>query len=316
MRNGVIIFCFMGCLISASGIGSEADAITLRIGVLPIVESLPFIVAEKQRLFQSSGLKVEIITFASALERDSAIHSGRIHGAIHDILGLGLLRSKGIPYSIITNITVPTAQHDLFMLLASPGSGIKSVEDLRGGEIALSSHTIAEYVTDSLLSIRGLKIEEVKKVEVKKILLRFQLLMENKVKAAILPEPLASLAVYQRAKKLGGDYGLKGTQVVLVFQDSLLRGERETLIRLGRAYRQAVRMINENPKRWRKMLVEKGRLPLPIKEVYTMPPFSEIQIPRPDEIGAVKIWMEGKKFEISKIDYASMVNDIWVKGGR
>jgi len=202
------------------------------------------------------------------------------------------------------------------MLLSSPGSSLKGVEDLRGQEIALSSHTIAEYVTDSLLSLKRVKIEEVTKMEVKKIPLRVQMLMEGKVKAATLPEPLASLAVFQGAKKLGGDYGLKGTQVVFVFQELFMRRESEAMIRLGKAYAQAVRMINQDPLQWRELLVEKGRLPSPIKDVYTMNPFSDIQIPRPEETQAVKIWMDGKGFETSKITHSSLVNDIWVKGVR
>lgn len=295
---------------------SKVEARTLRIGVLPIVESLPFIVARERGLFASSGLTVEILFFASALERDSAMQSGAIHGAIHDILGLGLLRNRDIPYRIVTNMTIPTSKKDLFMLLASPASGLTSIEELRGSEIALSSHTIAEYVTDSLLSLKGVKIDEVKKVEVKKIPLRFQMLMEGKVKAATLPEPLASLAVFQGARKLGGDYGLKGTQVVLVFQESFIHSEREALLRLGRVYGQTVRLINEDPLRWRDLLVEKGRLPSPIKEIYEMNPFSGIQIPTPEEIQAVKRWMEGKGFETSRLTPSSLVNDVWVKGVR
>lgn len=311
-----VFFCLIVWLMAASIFNPKAEAASIRIGVLPIVESLPFLVAQERGLFHSSGLKVEIVSFASALERDSAIQSGAIHGAIHDILGISLLRSKDIPFTIVTNMTVPTSKKDLFVLLASPGSGMKGIEELRGNEIGLSSHTIAEYVTDSLLSLKGLKIDEVKKVEVKKIPLRFQMLMESKVKAATLPEPLASLAIFQGAKKLGGDYGLKGTQVVLVFQESFIRAESETMIRFGKAYWQAVRMINEDPQRWRELLVEKGRLPSPIKNIYTLNPFSDIQIPRPEEIQAVKAWMEGKGFETSKITYSSLVNDVWVKGVR
>ncbi|MBM4348467.1 MAG: hypothetical protein FJ106_01025 [Deltaproteobacteria bacterium] len=316
MKRFSVFFCLIIGLITASMFIPNAEASSIRMGVLPILESLPFIVAQERGLFQSSGLKVEIVSFASALERDSAIQSGAIHGAIHDILGISLLRSKEIPFTIVTNMTVPTSKKDLFVVLASPGSGLKGIEELRGSEIGLSSHTIAEYVTDSLLSIKGLKIDEVKKVEVKKIPLRFQMLMEGKVKAATLPEPLASLAIFQGARKLGGDYGLKGTQVVLVFQESFIRAESETMIRFGRAYGQAVRMINEDPLRWRELLVEKGRLPTPIKDIFTLNPFSDIQIPRPEEIQAVKTWMEGKGFETSKITHSSLVNDVWVKGVR
>ncbi len=316
MKRFLVVSHLIGWLIVGILLIPGAEASSIRIGVLPIVESLPFIVAQERGLFHSSGLKVEVVSFASALERDSAIQSGAIHGAIQDILGISLLRSKDIPYSIVTNMTMPTSKKDLFVLLASPGAGFKGIEDLRGNEIGLSSHTVAEYVADSLLSLKGIRIDEVKKVEVKKIPLRFQMLIENKVKAAMLPEPLASLAIFQGARKLGGDYGLKGTQVVLVFQESFIRSESEALIRLGRAYGQAVRMINEDPLRWREMLAEKGRLPAPIKDVYAMNPFSEISLPLPDEVQAVKTWMEGKSFDTSKVTYSSLVNDVWVKGVR
>ncbi len=316
MKKRTIFFCLVIGWMLIFFPMLRAEASPIRIGVLPIVESLPFILAQERGLFQSSGVKVEITSFASALERDSALQSGAIHGAIQDILGTSLLRSKDIPYSIVTNITVPTSKKDLFVVLAAPGSGLKSIEELRGNDIGLSSYTVAEYVTDSLLNLRGLRIDEVRKVEVKKIPLRFQMLMEGKLKAATLPEPLASLAIFQGAKRLGGDYGLKGTQVVLVFQESFIRSGEETLIRLGKAYRQAVQMINEDPLRWRELLVERGRLPPPIKEVYTMNPFSEISLPQSDEIQAVKAWMVGKGLDTLKVTSSSMVNDLWVKGVR
>jgi len=314
--KGLSVFVLIGWISLTFLLTPQAHASSIRIGVLPIVESLPFIVAQERGLFKASDLKVEVLSFASALERDIAIHSGSIHGAIHDILGLCLLKSKDIPYTIVTNVTLPTSERDLFVLLASPGSGLKSIEELRGGEVGLSSHTITEYVTDSLLGLKGIRIDEVRKIEVKKIPLRFQMLMEGKLKAATLPEPLASLAIFQGAKKLGGDYGLKGTQVVLIFQESSIRSEMETLIRFGRVYRQAVQMINQDPMRWRELLVEKGRLPSPIKDVYTLNPFSGILIPTPEEIQAVKTWMDRRGLATSKLSYSALVNEVWVKSVR
>lgn len=292
------------------------QASSIRIGVLPIIESLPFFVAQERGLFQASGLKVEILSFASALERDSALQSGSLHGAIQDILGLSLLKSRDVPYRIVTNIALPTSKRDLFVLLGSPGSNPRTIKELRGCEIGLSSHTVAEYVTDSLLQLHGLRVEEVKKVEVKKIPLRFQMLMEGKLKAATLPEPLASLALFQGARRLGGDYGLKGTQVVLIFHEAFLRSEQEAVLRFGRAYGEAIRMINEDPLRWRELLVERGKLPAPIKEVYSLHPFSEISLPQADEVEAVKTWMAGKGLETSRVSHSSLVSEVWVRGVR
>jgi len=48
----------------------------LRIGLLPVVDDLLFVVAEKERLFEKEGLSVELVYFGSARDRDSAIMSG------------------------------------------------------------------------------------------------------------------------------------------------------------------------------------------------------------------------------------------------
>jgi len=65
------LFCLIVGLTIAFFFNHSAEATAIRIGVLPVVESLPFLVAQERGLFHSSELKVEIISFASALERDA-----------------------------------------------------------------------------------------------------------------------------------------------------------------------------------------------------------------------------------------------------
>jgi len=54
----------------------------MKIGLLPIVDALPFFVAEEKGYFQAEGLDVEFIQFASALERDGAVQAGEIDGTL------------------------------------------------------------------------------------------------------------------------------------------------------------------------------------------------------------------------------------------
>ena len=289
----------------------RAELPTIRVGILPIVESLPFLIAQEKGLFSSMGLKVEIVPFASALERDSAIQSGMVQAAILDILGVSLLKSKGVPIVIVTNMTTPSPKRDLYTLLVSPGSKIQTVKELRGRTVALSSHTTPEYVLEGVLSREGIKTTEVEKVEIKKIPLRYQMVLEGKVDAAVLPEPLGSLAIREGAKRIAGDFGLKGTQTILTFGESVIEQHHEAFILFGKAYRQAIQAFQEDPRGGWDLLVRKGGLPAAVKDIPPLSSFSDIRLPGPEDIESIRTWMKGKGMDTPAAGH-SLVNDGWV----
>jgi len=293
----------------------RAEPVPIRVGILPIVEALPFLIIQEKGLFDPPGFKMEIVPFASALERDSAIQSGRVQAAILDILGLTLFKSKGVPFTIVTDMMAPSSKRDLYTLLASPGSKVQTLRQLRGRTVAFSSHTMTEYVLDGILSREKLKSTDVDKVEVKRIPLRFQMVLEGKVDAAILPEPLGSLALKEGARRIAGDFGLRGTQTVLTFQESFIREHPEAFILFGNAYQRAIRAFQEDPPRWRDLLVKKGGLPPAVKDMSILASFSDIRLPTPEDIGSIQSWMRGKGMDAPTVQYLSLVNDGWVKQG-
>ena len=90
--------------------------------------------------------------------------------------------------------------------------------------VGTSSATIQEYVLDGLMSEAGVATSSVKVEEVKKVPVRFQLLMAGKLKAAALPEPFLSLAEQGGAKIVADDTKSKAnlSQTVLVLLERLL----------------------------------------------------------------------------------------------
>ncbi len=77
----------------------------LKIGLLPIEDSVPFYVAEQEKMYTGENLLVELIPFQSALERDSALAAGAIDGAIDDPIG-AILFDKGQGRLQITSICI------------------------------------------------------------------------------------------------------------------------------------------------------------------------------------------------------------------
>ena len=196
----VAIAC-CGCITNTNtnqGSGGEGSRIAtnmkIKIGALPNEAALPYYVAAQEGIFTNHGLDVEIIPFQSAMERDSALIAGEIDGGGNDPVGVALMRNAGYDLKIVSLGLQATPDKMRFAILASPASNISSVADLNGKKIAISRNTIIDYITDTLV---GDTAVELKKVEVKKMPLRMQMLLNNEIDAATLPEPLASYALYK-----------------------------------------------------------------------------------------------------------------------
>ena len=94
-----------------------------------------------------------------------------------------------------------TPEEGRFGIVAAPElDGHVAASSSRDVPVGTSCGTIQEYVLDGLMGQAGVPPDQVKKEEVKKVPVRFELLMSGKLKAAALPEPFLSLAESSRAR--------------------------------------------------------------------------------------------------------------------
>jgi len=234
---------------------AQAPPPKLRIGLLPVVDALPFIVAEKEGLFEKEGLSVELVYFGSARDRDSAIMGGQVEAALHDPVGALMLIGNGVPIKIVGFLCC-AGEGDSnvgFYYVKAPGaSQIRTV--------AISRNTIIEYVASKM--VKG----DVELVDVPSIANRFQLLVEGKVDAAVLPDPWGTLALGRNATLIAKHRDL----VVVVASESLLKTPegREAVRRLITALNKAVDLYNANPEKYRDLLADKLRIPAELRQTY------------------------------------------------
>lgn len=161
----------------------------LRIGVMPSVDHLPLAIALEQGYYDSLGLSLELINFASPMERDAALQAGELDGVVTDYTTALLQHQKGLPVGLLS------ATNGSFTLITNPKAQITTLGDLKGKRIALSSNTVIEFATDKLLYDAMLGRQDVTIVEVQKIPLRLEMLARGEVDAAILPQPFAQIAL-------------------------------------------------------------------------------------------------------------------------
>ena len=127
------------------------DDDVVRIGVLPVIDTLPLYVAQEQGLFEKEGVKVELVQFSSAAECITAFTAGKIDGYFGDLMKTLILKSSGEDVKVVT-IAHHTSDHRMFALLAPPGEGEVGLSDIGGMEVATSTGTIVEYLLDEMLA--------------------------------------------------------------------------------------------------------------------------------------------------------------------
>jgi NitT/TauT family transport system substrate-binding protein len=285
--------------------GNAAD--TLRIGTLPVVDTLPLLVGQAEDLFAEQGLRVELTPFQSALERDAALQSGKLDGYFGDLLNTILLIRSGQKLKIVTTAFHTHPRHRMFGIATAPGSGAMSPADLKGRQVAISRATIIEYLLDRIMAAEGFGPDHVAKLEIKKIPVRLQMLLADQVPAALLPEPLLTLAESKGAHVVADDRRLDTSETILALDAGRISGDATLASRFLTAYRQAVDRINRDPEAYKTLLVERTRFPLPVQKRFRVPVFPDPQPPSPEDVAAVQDWLQQNGLIETRLVYDSVV---------
>lgn len=280
----------------------------IRIGLLPIEESLPFRVAEEKGIFTKSGLKVKLIPFSSALELNSALQAKEIDGQVSDLIISSQLEDNGFDVGIISLCLGAGSKEGRFALLAPPGSKISKVEELAGVPVAISNNSIIEYVTDRLLAQGKVPPTERKYVLIRPLPIRMDMLLKGQIQAATLPDPLAASAIKEGACLLADDTGENISQTFLVFRQAFLDAHPREAKEFLKAYALAVQELNAHPQNYRNTMAKQGGIPENIADSYSINKFPPPQLPVREDIDKVLNWMKKKGIISSEINYESLVD--------
>lgn len=260
----------------------------LRIAALPVINSLPLHVAAEEGFYEDEGVSVELVPFGSAREREAAMQAGAIDGENTDLISAILLSNAGVG---VRAVRLDPPATPFFSIVVGAESGIETVEDLKGVEIAVSSNTVIEYLTVQLLREQSFTDEDIRLIEVSSIPQRLEFLANGQVKAATLPEPLTTLATAQGGRVILNDADTGFVPTVLAFSQQALDERPDDVRAFLRAYERAVEAINENPNQYRDLFIASAGIPENLQETYEVPPFLEASVLSEEQVQAVMDWM-------------------------
>jgi NitT/TauT family transport system substrate-binding protein len=282
---------------------------TLKMALLPVMDVLPFHVADQNGYFDQEGVQVELVPVKSAQERDTLMQTGQVDGMLTDLLSPVLFNQQDAQIMVVRTARKVYPGSPLFRILAKPESDVASPVELAGVEIGIAQNTVIEYITDRMLLNAGLAPEQISSQEVSAIPVRFELLVNGEIPAATLPDPLASGAMAAGAVPVIDDTSVPDlSQSILTFSIEVLETKPEAIRKFLKAWELAVAELNSNPGKYRNLLIEKGRVPEAIQGAFQMPPFPQASVPTPEQLADVVNWSLDKGLIEENIPYERMVD--------
>lgn len=286
-----------------------------KIGVLAIDDSLPIHIADKDGYFKEAGLNVEVIPFKSSQEEAQAFESGELDMIMNDMVVQQTMKKGGVNSKIVTTAFGATPEAGRFVVLSKPNSEIKNPEDFYGKTIAISTNTMMEYLVNSYFTHLNLDASKVTFVNIPNLGTRLEtLLAGNEIDGAILPDPLASLAMLQGASAIIDDTTLEEnfSQSVLLVKDETLESRKEaTKLVLDNIFK-AMDNITASPENYLEVEREFARIPKPLAKDYPMPKYTAKHVPTEKEVESVQNWLLEKGTITEKSDYKTLVDTQFV----
>ncbi|MBN1666970.1 MAG: ABC transporter substrate-binding protein [Anaerolineales bacterium] len=297
-------------LILATGCSSQPSdaAIPIRIAVLPILDNLPFYVAQEAGYFADQNLNVTFIPVGSAPERDQILSAGQADATVNELLSAMFFNQNELSVQVVRFARAASSEGPVFSILVAADSGIEQLEQLKNVPIGISQGTVIEYLTDRLLQAEGFQSDEIAGVAVPAIGQRMDLLASGQLQAAMLPEPLTSLAVQNGARVILDDSSHpEYSHSVITMRLDFIEEHPEAVATFLAAVEQAVTTINENPEQWQDLLVEKELVPPPVLASYQLPHYPTAGVPSQAQWDDVIAWAIGKGLLTGQVSYQETV---------
>jgi NitT/TauT family transport system substrate-binding protein len=248
----------------------------MRLGLLPIADTILLEAAVRENYFAEQGLLVELVPFQSTLEKDAAVQAGLLDGHFCEISSPMVLRSQGYLYKVIASTTHTEPGQRVFGIVTRPGSGARSLNDLKGQTLGIARQTIVDFLADIFLDRAGQPADFFRRQDIRKIPLRLQMLRTGRLEASVFPEPLLSMAESSGGRVLAVDCDLDMPLAAVALKDGL--ASDETVRAFRAALSRAAAWVSSHPEASRALMLEKGLIG-PSLSGWTPPAYNPEHIP-------------------------------------
>lgn len=274
------------------------DNLHLKIGIMPAVDSAPILLAQKMGYYEELNLDIQIDVYTNAVNRQSALQTGELDGAMTDLIAFVNNVNNGFP------IKITTSTDGSFPFLVKEGFKEKENIDIGMMEISVSNFLTEQFLSDKYT---------LNKVFIPAIPARLEMVKSKKLDMAIIPEPLASIGelagLEKRVYKNKHDF----TPEAMIFTKSAIKNKKEAIDRFHKAYNKAVIDINTNDNLARDILVEVLELKPEVKDLISLPEYHLARLFTKSYLNYVINWVERKQDIKIDISYQDMIEGQFIQ---
>lgn len=222
--------------------GSDAtggtDSLSLRVAVLPIKECDILRYAQESGLASGMGLDMTLVPYDAMMDMDTAVLSGMAHVYFEDSLRICRIQADSIRPSMLLPIPVG------LKLLANKDKGIENIHGLKTNMVGLTRWSQLEKWMNSIIDSIGMEEMDVYHAQVNSLPIRFSMVKDGLIDAAILPQPWADSLINLGHNTLGDTIvcGM-GFFVSPVTQNDSIRQRQISLLK--KVYLEALKQTTE-----------------------------------------------------------------------
>jgi len=290
MKNKIIISILL--VVSLLSVGcSKEEPKALNIGLMPAVDIAPVILAEKNGYFEDEGLTVNLQIFTNAQNRQTALQTNEIDGAMTDIVALITNNAEGFGLKGVV------ATDGMFPLLVNPDH--VDDKDIKVGmmEISVSNYLVEQYLGDEY---------NYSKVYINSIPTRLEAIATGDTERGLIPEPVASIGEMNGLVKVIYDGIPSESLDILAFTDKALDEKEESIELFIKAYAKAADELQKDPSLARDVLMESiTTLPPQVRESIALPEYNNPTLPSDEFVDELIDWTEnlvGKTYDVTPDD--------------
>lgn len=299
----------ISCGSTSGGKNSDMDTTSLKIGVMPTMDCLPFYVAEKNGMFDSLHIDIILKTFDSAMNCDTALAGGSIDGAASDIIKAVLLKQQGAPIKIVMG-----GDMELYLLTAK-NARIRNVSSIKEKIVAITRNSAIDFTADKILESVKLGSEELNKPQINSLNIRTQMLCQNQYDGALLPEPYATLCESKGCNRIADSKSLGLKLSALYINEKKIKSHEEDIKKLITAYNDAVEFINKkikegNTNQLLSFLPEKFSIPDSLMQKNFM---GYASLPTDSALASAYDWLKGRGLINNDRNFKSLTDSTFIK---
>ena len=187
----ILLAVCMTILISCNNTNNQntdagtSDSLTLRIALLPIQECDILRYAMESGLATQMGMNIELVHYDALMDIDTALLADIAHVYFEDSLRVSRIQEDSLRPTILLQIPIKAT------LIANKDKAITKVSELRTNMVGLTRWCQLEKWANEVTASAGLGQMDVYYAQINSIPLRFNMINDGLIDAAIMPQPWA-----------------------------------------------------------------------------------------------------------------------------